>query len=192
MLPSLLCCALALAAEAPAPPEPAEPTPEVPEVRRKGSLIVDEVQRGRFHFQILFGLGGGEDSEGLHHAMEIGGTFRRNGVTLALLHTFVQNKGFLRDKGGPDLIGGWLFACKVPLWRPEIVAKLAVGPGGLHDQSDGIRAILGVGMAYGLDLHLPFSRRVGLTLGLTGFHTVVPEQGRHYATMSLGLGFTVF
>lgn len=182
MLPMLLAASLVLAA----------PPAVEPEVAGPPSLLVDEVRRGRFHFQILFGIGGGMDTEGLHHAMEVGGTFRRSGVTLALLHTFVQNKGFLDDKGGPDLVGGWLFECKVPLWRPEIVAKLAVGPGGLHDQSDGIRAIWGATLAYGVDLHLPVTRRLGLTLGLTALHTAVPERGRLYSTLSLGLGFTVF
>lgn len=153
------------------------------------SVVVDEVRRGGFHFQILFGIGGGPDSEGLHHAMELGGTLK-NGLTIALLHTFVQNKGILRDKGGPDLIGGWLVEAKIPIARPEVVGKVAVGPGGLHDQSDGIRAILGPTVAWGVDLHLPVSRRSGPTIGFTVLHTWVEGQG--YVTGSVGLGYEVF
>lgn len=180
---ALLVAGTALAA--PKPPPPRTLYGDTP-VR---SAVVDDVRRGGFHLQIAFGLGGGPDSEGLHHAMELGGTLQ-NGVTLALLHTFVQNKGILRDKGGPDLIGGWLFEAKVPVARPEIVGKIAVGPGGLHDQSDGIRAIVGLGVAWGLDLHLPVTRRFGPTLEVTVFHAWV--EGRGYVTGAVGLGFTLF
>ncbi len=166
-----------------------EPKPTLYGNRPVDSAVVKDVRRGGFHFQILFGIGGGPDSEGLHHAMELGGTLN-NGVTIALLHTFVQNKGFLRTKDGPDLIGGWLLEAKVPIARPEVVGKIAVGPGGLHDQSDGIKAILGVGVAWGVDFHLPVTKRFGPTLGITVMHA--HAQGRSYVTGSVGLGLTVF
>lgn len=177
--------AIGLAHAAPKEP-PARTLYGDPPVR---SAVVDEVRRGGFHLQIAFGLGGGPDSEGLHHAMELGGTLR-NGLTIALLHTFVQNAGILRDKGGPDLIGGWLLETKIPMGRPEVVGKVALGPGGLHDQSDGIRAIVGLGVAWGVDVHLPVTKRFGPTLEVTVFHTWVQEQA--YVTGSLGLGFTLF
>jgi len=153
------------------------------------SVIVDGVFRGGFHFSITFGIGGGPDSVGLSHTMEIGGTLP-NGITIAMLHTFVQNKGIWGDKGGPDLIGGWMLEGKIPLGRPEFVGKFAMGLGGLHDQSDGIRAIPGFGFAYGVDFHLPVTKRTGPTLAFTGLTTFV--QGKTYATWSAGLGYTIF
>lgn len=146
------------------------------------------ISREGFHLQILFGLGGGPENEGLFHAMELGGTLP-NGVTLAMLHTFVQNRGILGPERGPDLVGGWLAEVKVPVLFPELEVKFALGLGGLHDQSNGLRAIPGFGWAYGVDLHLPFYRRMGLTLGLTFIHALVPQ---HYMTVGVGLGFTVF
>lgn len=168
----------------------AEPIPPAVPVEGVRSLVVDDVRRGGFHFQIAFGIGGGPDTEGLFHAMEIGGTLKRSGVTLGMWHTFVQNKGMLDDKGGPDLVGGWLFQAKIPIVRPEFVAKIGVGPGGLHDQSDGIVALWGPAWAYGFDIHLPVSRRSGPTLGFTVLQTVV--GGQHHVTASVGLGYTVF
>lgn len=180
---------LVTAAALAAPPSPDDERPTLYGGRLVDSVVVDDVWRGGFHLQIAFGLGGGLDTEGLHHNMEIGGTFR-NGITLALLHTFVQNKGLLRDKGGPDLVGGWLAEIKVPIGRPEVVGKFAIGPGGLHDQSNGIQALLGPCVAWGVDLHLPVSRRSGPTIGLTAVHTVVDGVGYH--TVSLGVGYTLF
>jgi hypothetical protein len=147
------------------------------------------VIRDAFHFQVAFGLGGGPDSLGLFHAMEIGGTFP-NGMTLALLHTFIQNKGILSERGGPDLYGAWIPEFKVPLGYDDLIGKLALGPAGIHIQEDGIEVKGGIGWVYGLDFHLPFFRRSGLTLGAQMLH--VHEHGKHHAGFSSSLGYTFF
>ena len=156
-----------------------------------GPTLFDRpVEREGVHFHFGVGVGvGTPDIFGIHHTMELGGTFA-NGMTLALIHTFIQNKGVGNDNGGPDLIGGWMAELKVPLYFPELVAKIAFGLGGEHDQSDGIRAIAGVGWAYGLDLHFPVGPRHGPTLGLTIIHTVA--ESRHSFGVGLGLGWTLF
>ncbi len=155
----------------------------------RSELFGRPVVRDGFHFQIAFGVGGGPDTAGVFHAMEVGGTFK-NGWTLALLHTFIQNKDVFSANDGPDLIGGWMAELKVPVIWPELVAKVAMGLGGTHDQSDGIEAFWGWGAAYGLDLHLPLLARSGLTLVSTGFNIIV--QGKHHFGASLGLGYTFF
>lgn len=181
---ALLLVAAPPAAEA-APPAPAD----YATASRRSWLFDHPVDRSGFHFQIAFGLGGGPNNEGLFHAMEIGGTFE-SGVTLALLHTFVQNKGILGPEHGPDLLGGWMAEVKVPLFIPELDLKAAAGLGGLHDQSDGIRLIPGFGWSYGIDVHLPFFQSSGLTLGFQIVQVVV-ESG-HYLAASSSLGYTFF
>lgn len=154
------------------------------------SLVFDHpVERDGLHFQVTFGLGGGPDNEGLFHTMEVGGSFD-NGVTLALLHTFVQNAGVLGPERGPDLLGGWMAEVKLPLGVPEIELKLAAGLGGLHDQSDGIEFIPGFGWVYGLDLHLPFYATSGATLALQMTHVVV--DAGHFFAAGVGIGYTWF
>lgn len=152
-------------------------------------LFGTPVERDGFHFQVMFGLGGGPDIDGLHHAMEIGGTLE-NGWTIALLHTFVQNKGILGPERGPDLMGGWMAELKAPIFFPEIEAKIAFGFGGLHDQSDGIVPMGGVGWAYGVDFHIPVYPTSGITIGFTAVQVIVQE--RHYFSASLGTGYTWF
>ena len=147
------------------------------------------VTRGGLHFQVAFGFGGGPDSVGVFHAMELGWTLS-GGTTLGMIHSFIQNKDVLSDRGGPDLFGGWMFLYKVPLFYPELVFKAALGPGGTHDQSDGITANWGLGWLYGLDLHLPSFRTSGPTLSLVALHAVA--QGAHHVGFSLGLGYTFF
>ena len=147
------------------------------------------VERGGFHFQVSFGLGGGPDSLGLFHAMEIGGTFS-NGWTLGVLHTFIQNKGILGQHGGPDLYGGWLLQLKVPLGFPDLVGKVALGPGGTHDQSDGIKVHGGFGASYGVDVHFPFFFASGMTFGVSALHVVA--QSSHFFGVAFGLGYTWF
>lgn len=161
-----------------------------PKVYDNSLLGREEVLRGGFHFQISFGFGGGPDTEGVAHAMEIGGTFT-NGTTLGLIHTFIQNKGILRDKGGPDLIGGWMLQAKHPIVYPEVVAKLAIGPGGKHIQGGGkIKAVWGPAWSYGLDFHLPVTGRSGPTFTVQGLHTVVEKT--HHVGFSGLVGYTVF
>ncbi len=163
---------------------------DYPFAKRRSLLFKHPVHRDGFHFQVMFGVGGGvPNTDGLHHAMEVGGTFK-NGFTLALLHTFVQNKGFIGKDKGPDLMGGWMVELKFPVGFPEFELKFAIGLGGLHDQSNGLRAIPGVGWAYGIDFHLPFFRRSGATVGLTFVHSFVGLD--HYFTASVGAGYTFF
>lgn len=192
MLPSVSTMVVTLALAAPGTVDP----PEADGGYGPGSLSTNRslifghvVERDWFHFQIAFGVGGGPDSEGVFHAMEIGGTFS-NGWSLSLLHTFIQNKDVWGQKGGPDLFGGWMPQLKVPVFYPEIVLKVAVGPGGFHDQSDGIRAILGVAWSYGVDFHVPFFRASGATVGLQGLHAWA--EGRHAFGVATSVGYTFF
>lgn len=126
---------------------------------------------------------------GLFHAMEIGHTFD-DGLTLGVLHTFIQNNGIGPTRGGPDLFGGWLAELKVPIFVPEVVAKVGAGLGVTHDQTDGWSAAGGFGWAYGVDFHVPFFAGSGGTVLLTGLHTVV--EGSHDFGASLALGYTWF
>lgn len=150
------------------------------------------VIRDGFHFQVMFGFGGGPDTVGIFHAMEIGGTFR-NGVTIELLHVFIQNKGIISDVGGPDLIGGWMPAIKFPMIFDDLVFKVGVGLGGIHIQNGGIKAKAGLGVAYGLDFHLPFFKRSGLTFSVTFLHVWYTHLGDHtHFGGALGVGYTFF
>lgn len=170
-------------------PALAEPWPYA-EGEPVDGLLGRPVKRAGFHFQITFGIGGGPDTLGLSHTMELGGTFG-NGVTLGLLHHLIQNKGILGPDRGPDLIGGWMLEVKVPTRAPEFVAKFAIGPGGTHTQGGGkIKANWGIAWAYGLDFHVPVVKRSGPTLSLTGLQTVV--EGKHHIGFSAGVGYTVF
>lgn len=187
MIALLFIAALAdesLVVDDPPPPKP------YPFAQRDSIMFKRPVERDGFHFQIMFGVGVGPSIDGVHHAMEIGGTLPGSGVTLALLHTFVQNKDFIGPNRGPDLMGGWMAEVKFPVWIPEIELKFALGLGGLHDQSNGIRVIPGVGWAYGVDFHFPFFRRSGATIGITMVHSWVALD--HYFTASIGTGYTFF
>jgi len=186
LLPATLL-ALALSA-APEAATTEEPDPVYPWSDSHSLIFGHVVERSGFHFQAVFGIGGGPENEGLFHAMELGGTFK-NGITLAMLHTFTQNKGILGPERGPDLIGGWMLEVKAPIFYPEFEVKFAAGLGGLHDQSDGIKAIPGFGIAWGFDFHVPFFRNSGLTVGVTGINAWVPEP---YFTFGVGLGYTFF
>jgi hypothetical protein len=177
------------AALVPAVVPPEEPDPVYPWSSSRSLIFGHVVERSGFHFQAVFGIGGGPDNEGIFHAMEIGGTFK-NGITLAMLHTFTQNKGVMGPDRGPDLIGGWMLEVKAPVFFPEFEVKFAAGLGGLHDQSDGIKAIPGFGIAWGVDFHVPFFRNSGLTLGTTGIMAWVNTV--LYFTFGVGLGYTFF
>lgn len=147
------------------------------------------VIRDAFHFQVAFGMGGGPNNHGIFHAMEIGGTFP-NGMTLALLHTFIQNKDVFAQHGGPDLFGGWIPEFKMPLYYDDLIGKVAVGPAGIHIQDDGIEVEGGIGWFYGVDFHVPFFRRSGLTLGAQMLHVV--ENDNHHVGFATSLGYTFF
>jgi hypothetical protein len=147
------------------------------------------VRRGGFHFQIGFGIGGGPDTSGLFHTMELGWTF--GDYTVALLHTFIQNKGILgTNPNEPDLIGGWMAEFKMPIVYRDLDFKVAAGLGGTHDQSNGITVHAGPGFSYGVDLHFPIWERFGPTLTLAGMN--VWAQGQHHFGAGAALGVTLF
>jgi len=148
-----------------------------------------ELIRDGFHFQVAFGIGGGPDSLGIFHAMEIGGTFE-NGWTLALLHTFIQNDGVLGNQPGPDLFGGWMPEVKIPLFYDDLLFKFGIGLGGIHDQSNGITAYFGLGWFYGIDFDIPIFRRSGFTFGAQIIEVYV--LGEHHIGGSFALGYTFF
>lgn len=154
------------------------------------SVLFDRpVERDGFHAQLVLGLGGWTNAEGLFHAAELGFTFA-NGFTLAALQTAVQNKGIIGPERGADLIGGWLLELKVPVFFPELELKVAAGLGCLFDESrPQLHVIPGFGWAYGIDFHVPIFASSGPTIGLTVFHALVPA---HYFTVSLGAGYTFF
>ena len=146
-----------------------------------------KVVRDGWHAQLVVGLGGGINNDGLFAAVELGGTFK-NGVTLAALHVFLQNQGVIGPSRGADALGGWLVECKVPVLVSEIEAKIAAGLGFVVDE---LRPSLipGVGLAYGVDVHLPIYAAHGPTAGITFFHALVPQ---HYFTVGVGVGYTFF
>jgi hypothetical protein len=196
LVPALLVLALGAAEPAAAPEAKTEQVvapekePKYPFSSSRSLLFGHVVHRDLFHFQLSFGVGGGPDSSGLFHAAEMGWTFG-GGWTFGILHTFVQNKGIIGPDSGPDLIGGWMLQVKFPVFFPEFEVKIAMGFGGLHDQSNGIVAIPGVGWSYGLDFHLPFFQHSGATIGLTCTHAFL-DRGGQYFTAGLGLGYTFF
>ena len=165
------------------------------ESREMPSLLGRPSQRDGFHFQVAFGWGGGPTSNGLFHNMELGGTFK-NGWTLAYNHVFIQSGGFYRPEGAPDLFGGHLLLLKIPMFYSDLVGKIAAGVGGTHDQSNGIKAYLGLGWLYGIDLNLPMTRTSGISVGLTIVHAAVPWNntrfGGHHVGGALSLGYTWF
>lgn len=122
--------------------------------------------------------------------MEIGYTFER--TTVAMLHTFIQNRGvFGGTYGGPDLIGGWMLEVKYPLFFPDLVGKVALGLGGIHDQSvEPLKAYGGFGASYGVDLHFPIWQRFGPTLTIAALHATA--LGEHHFGAGTALGFTLF
>ena len=153
------------------------------------TLTGQPVVRDGFHFQVAFGLGAGPDSAGIFHAMEIGGTFN-NGMSISLLHTFIQNKGVFADHGGPDLFGGWMPQFKFPIYYDDLIGKVAFGPGGIHHQDDGIEVEGFLGWSYGLDLNVPFFRRSGMTLGTQVLHVYYDDH--HHVGFATSLGYTWF
>ena len=160
-----------------------------PSITARDTIFGQPVDRGGVHFQISFGLGGGPDTVGVFHQMELGWTLD-SGTTVGMIHSLIQNDGVFSNLGGPDLIGGWMLEVKVPVIYQDLVYKIAVGPGGTHDQSDGIHANWGVSWLYGIDLHYPIFRGSGPTLSLVALHAVA--EGTHHFGVSLGLGYTFF
>jgi hypothetical protein len=152
------------------------------------SIFGRPIELRGFHFQIGFGGGGGPDTLGVFHEMEVGWT-RQSGMTLGMIHSFIQSKG-VSNVNGPDLIGGWMALIKVPVVFPELVYKVAFGPGGTHDQSDGIKPHWGVSWLYGFDLSYPWFRGSGPTVSLVALHAVA--ESAHHFGVSLGLAYTFF
>jgi|GEM_PF-4403645 hypothetical protein len=153
------------------------------------TLFNQPMQRDGFHFQVAFGFGTGPTSRGVFHNMEIGGTFA-NGWTLAYNHVLIQTAGLGGQRDGDlDLIGGHLLQVKIPLYYQDIVAKFGIGPGGSHDQSDGLTAIFGPAWAYGIDVHMAVFDTSGITLGVTILHTIPKGQGHHMG-FGLSMGYT--
>ncbi len=158
-------------------------------VTPRPSLFGGTVTRDGTHFQVAFGWGGGPDTEGLFHAMELGYTFE-SGWTLAYLHTFIQDEGVGQLLGGPDQVGGHLLELKMPVHYQELVVKIAVGMGDIDDLAESAEGGPGMSWAYGVDLHFPTAERSGITVGLISIHST--NKGSQRWGVALGGGYTFF
>jgi len=153
------------------------------------TLLGRAAQRDGVHVQVAFGWAGGPTSGGLLHSMELGGSFGERGWTVAYDHVFVLSDGFTKPRDGSDMFGGHLLMLKVPLFRSELVAKVAAGVGENVDLQHGFTPYFGFGWLYGLDFDIPLTRTSGITLGAVAFHAVTVDVGHQWAMGTL-LGYT--
>jgi len=174
---------LAVVLLAVAAPALAGPPPE--------SLLDRPLVRHGLHFQVAFGIGGGPKSGGLLHSMELGYSFGQRGYTLAYDHVFLLSDGFAPIAGGSDMFGGHLLVFKTPIFRNELVAKVAAGLGESVNLHGGFTPYFGFGWLYGLDLNIPVTRTSGFTLGVISFHAVTSDVGHQWAAGSY-LAYTWF
>jgi hypothetical protein len=171
-----------------APLEQVDPTPAAP---KRPTIFGRPIDRSGFHFHASLGIGGGTDTAGLYHAMEIGWSFK--GYTFSFLHALLQNKNELwTDKDGPDEFGGFFAQVQGPIYFDDLVWKFAAGVGGTVDQPDegGFYPHPGFGVHYGVDLHFPIWPQFGPTLSLAAMNVV--ERGDHTFGVATALGITVF
>lgn len=161
------------------------------EAPSRPTLFGREIHREGFHFHADLGIGGGPDTAGIYHAMEIG--WNVNDYTISFLHSLIQNKNELwTDKDGPDEIGGFFAQVQGPIYFDDLVWKFAMGVGGTVDQPDegGFYPNPGFGVHYGADLHFPIWPDFGVTLSLSAMNVV--ERGNHYFGAAGALGITFF
>ena len=152
------------------------------------SLFGGEVIRDGLHLQATVGWAEGSDSQGLFHAMELGYTLQ-SGWTVTYLYTLLQNRGFGATRTGPARLEGHLLGLKVPLYYPELVAKVAVGAESVHALANG-DSDLGIGWLYGVDLHFPVHARSGFTVSLTAHQVTL--KGYQHCDVALAGGYTCF
>lgn len=170
-------------------PERVENVPSHQSIRP--TIFGRPIVRNGFHFHASLGIGGGPDTAGLFHAMEIGWSF--NGLTVAFLHSIIQNKNELwTDKDGPDEIGGFYAQVQGPLYFEDLVWKFAAGVGGTVDQPDegGFYPHAGFGLNYGVDLHFPIWPRFGPSASIAAMN--IFEGGQQYFGVGGALGITLF
>jgi hypothetical protein len=144
------------------------------------TLLGRPLERGGFHFEVAFGLGGGPTSGGLLHSMEIGYTLRESKITIAYNHVFILSDGFAKIEGGPDMFGGHMLLFKKPILFPNLLLKAAVGLGESVDLQDGFKPSFGFGCLYGLDFDLPLTSTSGFTLGAISVHAVTKAMGHQW------------
>ena len=152
------------------------------------SLFDKPMHRGGFHFQFAAGVGAGNLASGTLTILELGYTFD-NDYTLMFWHPMIENQ----SNQAPQIASRYpnvVIGVKKSLFFKELVFKLGLGGGGAHEP-DFSNASLGLGFAYGVDLHYPMGEgEHGFTLTLTGHH--IQLKDRHFVGGSIGLGYTVF
>jgi hypothetical protein len=152
------------------------------------SLFDTPAQRSGFHFQFALGTGAGNLASGTLTILELGYTFE-NDYTLMFWHPMIEND----SNQSPTVASRYpdvLIGIKKSAFYKELVFKIGFGGGGAHEP-DFSEASLGLGWAYGVDLHYPMgSGGHGFTLAFTVHH--VQLKDRHFVAASLGLGYTVF
>ena len=152
------------------------------------SLFDKPLQRSGLHFQFAIGAGAGNLASGTLTILELGYTFA-NDYTLMFWHPMIENQ----SKQKPQIATRYpnvVIGIKKSMFYKELVFKVGLGGGGAHEPGFD-NASLGVGLAYGVDLHYPLGEGShGFTLALTGHY--IQLKDRHFAGASLGLGYTIF
>lgn len=167
------------------------PNPQRTGLNPQRTIFGRPIEREGFHFHASLGIGGGVDTDGIYHAMEIGWSYK--GYTFSFLHSLLQNKNELwSDKDGPDEFGGFFAQVQGPVYFEDLVWKFAAGVGGTVDQPDegGFYPHPGFGVHYGFDLHFPIWPQFGPTLSLAAMNVI--ERGNHTFGVAAALGITVF
>jgi hypothetical protein len=156
--------------------------------QRLPSIFEKPMERGGFHFQFAMGAGVGNLASGTLTILELGYTLA-NDYTIMFWHPMIEND----SNQSPTIASRYpdvLIGIKKSVFYKELVLKIGFGGAGAHEP-DFSEASLGLGWAYGVDLHYPMgSGGHGFTLAFTVHH--VQLEDRHFAAASLGLGYTLF
>ena len=152
------------------------------------TLFEKPMERSGFHFQFARGAGAGNLASGTLTILELGYTFP-NDYTVMFWHPMIEND----SNQSPTVASRYpdvLIGIKKSAFYKELVFKIGFGGGGAHEP-DFSEASLGIGWAYGVDLHYPMgSGGHGFTFAFTVHH--IQFEDRHFAAASIGLGYSIF
>lgn len=152
------------------------------------TLFEKPMERSGFHFQFAMGAGAGNLASGTLTILELGYTFP-NDYTVMFWHPMIEND----SNQSPTVASRYpdvLIGIKKSAFYKELVFKIGFGGGGAHEP-DFSEASLGIGWAYGVDLHYPMgSGGHGFTFAFTVHH--IQLEDRHFAAASIGLGYSIF